>query len=44
MLKQAGMGVAMGNADPEVQKYADFVTKSIEEDGVEYALKHFGLI
>lgn len=44
MLKQAGMGVAMGNADPEVQKYADFVTKSIDEDGVEYALKHFGLI
>ncbi len=44
MLEQAGVGIAMGNADPRVQQYADFVTKRYDEDGIEYAMKHFGLI
>ncbi len=44
MLQQVGLGIAMGNAHPDVQKHADFVTKSIDQDGVEYAMRHFGLI
>jgi len=44
MLQQAGLGIAMGNADPEVQRHAKFVTRTIDENGVEYAMKHFGLI
>lgn len=38
MLQIAGKGVAMGNADPEVQSYADEVTKNNEEDGVAHAI------
>lgn len=38
MLKIAGKGVAMGNADLEVQSYADEVTKTNEEDGVAHAI------
>ncbi len=34
MLRWAGFGVAMGNADPEVQELADWVTLSCDEDGV----------
>jgi len=34
-------GVAMGNAIPEVKKAAKFVTLSVGEDGVSYAIKHF---
>lgn len=44
MLEAANLGIAMGNAEDEVKKHADFVTKSLDEDGVEYAMKHFGLI
>lgn len=44
MLEAAGLGIAMGNAGDNVKAHADFVTKSITEDGVEYALQHFGLI
>lgn len=32
-------GIAMGNADEEVKKHAKYVTKSIYEHGVPYALK-----
>lgn len=34
ILKAAGLGIAMGNADPEVKRYADCVTLSNDEDGV----------
>lgn len=44
MLEYAGIGVAMGNACEEVQQKADFVTRSVDEDGVAYALRHFGLL
>lgn len=37
-LKLAGCGVAMLNGDPEVHAAANYVTKSVEEDGVAYAL------
>lgn len=41
MLKAAGIGVAMENAEPHVKAAADFVTKSCEEDGVAYAIRKF---
>ena len=44
MLKFAHIGVAMGNASEAVKKCADYVTAHIDEDGVEKALKYFGLI
>ena len=34
MIRGAGFGVAMGNADPAVKAAADWVTKSNHEDGV----------
>ncbi|MCI6811214.1 MAG: Cof-type HAD-IIB family hydrolase [Lachnospiraceae bacterium] len=44
MLQFAGIGVAMGNAGPEVKEAADYVTKHIDEDGLEKALRHYGLL
>ncbi len=44
MLKFAGIGVAMGNASDEVKAAADYVTDSVDDNGIENALKHFGLI
>lgn len=44
MLKSVGIGVAMDNARPEVKEIADFVTHSNEQDGIAFALKHFGII
>ena len=44
MLKFAGIGVAMGNASDEVKAAADYVTDSVDNNGIENALKHFGLI
>jgi len=44
MLRFVGTGVAMGNASDEVKAAADYVTDDVDEDGVEKALKHFGLI
>ena len=38
MLKFAHIGVAMGNADDYVKENADFVTASIDDDGIEKAL------
>ncbi|MEN9233382.1 MAG: Cof-type HAD-IIB family hydrolase [Gloeomargarita sp. DG02_1_bins_92] len=39
MLQYAGMGIAMGNAPLEVQKQADWVAPTVEEDGVVTAIK-----
>lgn len=44
MLRHAGVGVAMGNALPDVQAAADYVTATVDDDGVERALRHFGII
>lgn len=44
MLEFAGIGVAMGNASDEVKAHADYVTDSVDNDGIEKALRHFGLI
>lgn len=44
MIRFAGIGVAMGNGIPALQKAADYVTDDIDEDGIANALHHFGLI
>ena len=44
MLKFAEIGVAMGNANDEVKQCANYVTTSVDEDGIANALKHFGII
>ncbi len=44
MLKVAGIGVAMGNASEKVQSVADFVTDTVDNNGLCKALKHFGII
>ena len=44
MIRTAGVGVAMGNAIDDLKKEADFVTTSVDEDGILNALRHYGLI
>ena len=44
MLRHAGIGVALGDASDEVKAAADWVTTSVDEDGIMNALKHFGVI
>ena len=44
IIREAGIGVAMGNANEEVKAMADYVTSSVDEDGVKNALVHFGII
>lgn len=39
MIQKADIGVAMGNGTDKVKTYADFVTKSVSEDGIVHALK-----
>ena len=43
MIRFAGLGVAMGNALPEVKEAADYVTGSNEEDGVAMVIEKFVL-
>lgn len=44
MLRKAGIGVAMGNAMEGLKNAADYVTRTVEEEGVAFALRHFGLL
>lgn len=44
MLRAAGIGVAMGNANDDVKAQADYVTTSVDDDGVARALRHFNII
>ncbi|MBM6874157.1 Cof-type HAD-IIB family hydrolase [Fusobacterium mortiferum] len=44
MLMTAGIGIAMGNANEDVKEIADYVTTSVDNDGVLNALKHFNVI
>lgn len=43
MLKHVNIGVAMGNANPELKVVADHVTDDVDSDGIWNALKHFGV-
>lgn len=44
MLRAAGVGVAMGNACDEALNAADYVTASVDDDGIAKALAHLGVI
>ena len=44
MLMGVHMGVAMGNATPEVKDHARYITATNNQDGIAKALAHFGLI
>lgn len=44
MFRAVGHPICMGNGMPEAQKEAEFVTDSVLNDGIEKALRHFGLI
>lgn len=41
MLRYAGKGVAMGNAQEEVKEAADYVTASNDEDGIVEVIRKF---
>jgi hydroxymethylpyrimidine pyrophosphatase-like HAD family hydrolase len=41
MLRAVGLGVAMGNAPPDVQAQADWVTTGIEDEGLVVALEKY---
>lgn len=44
MLKHVAIGIAMGNASDEVKASANYVTTSVDENGILEALKHFNLL
>ena len=44
MIRRAGIGVAMGNALDSLKREADYVTSSVDNDGILNALRHFNLI
>lgn len=44
MLEYAGLGVAMGNAREAVKEKADYITSSVDEDGIANALWHWKLL
>lgn len=43
MLEIAGTSVVMGQASDRVKSFADFVTTSVEEEGVYQAFRHFNI-
>lgn len=44
IIREAGVGVAMGNAGEELKQIADYVTTHVDEDGVKNALIKYGVI
>ena len=44
MILQAGIGVAMGNAIDVLKQQADYVTTSVDDNGILNALRHFNVI
>ena len=41
MIEYAKIGIAMGNGTEKIKEKADYVTKTIEENGVIYAIEKF---
>jgi Cof subfamily protein (haloacid dehalogenase superfamily) len=41
MVKYAGLGVAMGNAFPELKRVANFITKTNDQNGVAHVINKF---
>jgi len=44
MLAHTQIGIAMGNANPEVKEIADYITDDVDSNGIWNALKHFEVI
>ena len=44
MIQNSGLSVAMGNAGDELRRSADYVTTSVDDDGILHALQHFHLL
>ena len=44
MLEYCGIGVAMGNATDDVKPHADYVTTSVDEEGIAHALYELRII
>ncbi len=44
MLRCVGHGIAMGHHAPELEECAEYITKSVSEEGIEWGLRHYGLI
>ncbi|MBR5326468.1 MAG: HAD hydrolase family protein, partial [Prevotella sp.] len=44
MILQAGIGVAMGNVIDALKQQADYVTTSVDDDGILNALRHYEVI
>lgn len=44
MIRQSGIGVAMGNAIDALKTEADYVTTSVDDNGILNALRHFGVV
>lgn len=44
MLKHVQVGVAMGNANPEVKDIADYITDDVDNNGIWNALKYFDVL
>ena len=44
MLEAAGVGIAMGNADEDLKKSADYVTDRIENAGLAKAFEKYNLV
>ena len=41
MLTVAGLGVAMGNGTPEVKEQANYITTSVDEEGVARVIERY---
>ncbi len=44
MIRQATIGIAMGQSVDEVKEVSDFVTESCDHDGIVHACEHYGFI
>ena len=44
MILQAGIGITMGNAIDELKQQADYVTSSVDDNGILNALRHFQVV
>ena len=41
IIKKAGVGIAMGNANEPLKNAADYITDSVDDDGIYKALEHW---
>ena len=44
MFEYADHAMAMGALAAVLEPYAEYVTKTVEEDGIAHAMRHYGLI